>query len=151
MLEIRACTEADLPVVVDLMRELADAATSAADLSLAAMSRTFNDLQARPDVYQNLVGVIDGEVVAFMSLIFYQTLFHAGGTALINELVVTRRYRGQGIGRALLERARTEALARGMDELEVATELDNAPARAFYGACGFDQEFVLFGQEFAAG
>jgi hypothetical protein len=29
----------------------------------------------------------------------------------------------------------------------VATEVDNRRARDFYRRCGFDQEFVLFGQE----
>jgi ribosomal protein S18 acetylase RimI-like enzyme len=151
MMDIRPCLESDLPVVVDLMDELAEAASPPTGFSLEQMARTFAGLERRPDIYLNLVGVVDGEVVAFLSLIFYQTLFHAGGTALINELVVTRSHRRRGIGRALLDRARTEAQARGMDELEVATELDNEPARAFYRACGFNQEFVLFGQEFDAG
>lgn len=148
MIDIRPCTPADLPAVAGLMRELAAAATPAGDLHLETIARTFADLERQPDIYLNLVACVDGQVVAFLSLIFYQTLFHAGGTALINELIVTRRYRGQGIGRALVEQARAEALARGMDELEVATELDNRPARDFYRRCGFDQEYILFGMEF---
>ncbi len=148
MLDIRPCTRADLPAVLALMHELAEAASPAMRFSLEAMSRTYADLERRPDIYLNLVAVVDGQVTGFISLIFYQTLFHAGGTALINELVITRRLRGQGIGRALIERARDEALARGLDELEVATELTNEPARRFYRRCGFDQEFVLFGIEF---
>lgn len=148
MLDIRPCTQADLPAIVDLLHELAGAATPATEITLGSTARILADLERRPDVYLNLVAVADAQVVAFLSLMFYQTLFHSGGTALINELVVTHGRQRQGIGRALVSRARREALARGMDELEVATEPDNEPARAFYRVCGFDQEFVLLGQEF---
>ena len=151
MFDIRPCTQADLPAVRDLMRELAEAATPAVEFSLDDMARTFADLERHPDLYLNLVAVVEGQVVAFISLIFYETLFHAGGTALINELIVTGRRRRQGIGCALVERARAEAVARGTDELEVATELDNQRARDFYRGCGFDQEYVLFGLEFDQG
>jgi hypothetical protein len=42
-----------------------------------------------------------------------------------------------------------EALARGMDEIEVSTERDNGLARQFYRRQGFDEEYVLLGMELA--
>jgi GNAT superfamily N-acetyltransferase len=83
-----------------------------------------------------------------MEDIFYKTLFHHGGTALINELVVIQAIHGRGIGQALVAKARDEALARGMDEIEVSTEYENLPARSLYKKCGFEQEYVLLGLEF---
>jgi len=79
MFEIRPCTQADLPAVLDLMRELGEVATPATGFSLKDVSRTFADLERHPDLYLNLVAVIEGQAVAFISLIFYQTLLHAGG------------------------------------------------------------------------
>ena len=48
----------------------------------------------------------------------------------------------------MVERAKEEALRRGMDELEVGTEKTNEGAQAFYKKCGFDEEYVLLGMEF---
>ena len=87
-------------------------------------------------------------VVGVLSMVLYKTLLHVGGTALINELVVSRSFRGRGIGGKLIERAVSEARERGMEEIEVGTEQDNNSARRFYSSVGFDREYVLFGREF---
>jgi ribosomal protein S18 acetylase RimI-like enzyme len=149
---VREMLPPDLGQVRTLLAELA-AYTAHGDVNrgeadregiLAAMTRM-------PDIYSNWVAVEGARVVGFLSLVFYKTLFHAGGTALINELVVAGDRRGRGIGRALVARAAGEAQARGMDEIEVGTEKGNAAAQSFYRAVGFDEEYVLLGMEFDAG
>jgi GNAT superfamily N-acetyltransferase len=107
----------------------------------------FREMNGNPRIYQNWVAVEGERVVGFLSLIFYKTLFHEGGTALINELVVEQDRRGQGVGRLLIERAVAEARQRGMDEIEVGTEKGNAAAQRFYRNSGFDEEYVLLGME----
>lgn len=148
MVNIRECLESDLPVVVHLLNQLSETANGPEELSSAAVAGVFVECRRHPEFYLNLVAEMDGRVVGFESVVFYKTLFHKGGTALINELVIDREARRAGIGAALVERARQEALARGMDEMEVGTEVDNHVARAFYARCGFDEEYVLLGMEF---
>jgi len=148
-LTIRTCGPDDLPAVLDLMAQLGEAAHAQAAPAMETMQAVFKDMERLPDIYLNLVGIAEGQVVAFISVIFYKTLFHRGGTALINELIVDRAFRRAGFGQALVHRARQEALARGLDELEVGTETHNRPARQFYRKCGFDEEYVLLGMEFA--
>jgi ribosomal protein S18 acetylase RimI-like enzyme len=147
-LEIRPCTADDLPAVRDLMWQLDEVAHSTHDFRLDVLEKLLADMAASPETYLNLVGVVESRVVAFMSLLFYKTLFHTGGTALINELVVDRGFRGGGIGSILVHKAKEEAIARRMDEIEVGTERTNRLARQFYRKCGFDQEYVLLGLEF---
>ena len=146
---IRVCTAGDLPAVLDLMVQLGDVAEAQVVLSLEHLHRLYDDMARHPDIYLNLVAESEGKVAGFISLIFYKTFFHHGGTALINELIVDRAWRGAGIGGALLERARAEAIDRGMDELEVGTERTNEPAQRFYHKHGFDEEYVLLGMEFS--
>lgn len=146
--EVRPLQERDLPAVLDLLQELSEVASSTSSFTLEHLASLFREMSALPEVYLNLVAVVDGEVAGFISLIFYRTLFHKGGTALINELVVKKERRGLGIGQRLVEAAKEAALARGMDELEVGTEQSNVSAQAFYRKCGFDEEFVLLGMEF---
>ena len=145
---IRSCEAGDLPVVLDLMVQLSESAHSAPDFTLEGLSRLFAEMDQAPAFYTNLVAVCDHQVAGFISVIFYKTLFHHGGTALINELVISQAFRGRGIGQALVAKAGEEALSRGMDEIEVGTEYENLPARSFYQKCGFDQEYVLLVLEF---
>ncbi len=105
-------------------------------------------METLPQIYLNLVAEISERVVGFISIIFYRTVFHKEGTALINEPVVTNSERGKGIGHALVQRAKEEALSRGLDEIEVGTENTNQAAKRFYQKNGFDLEYVLMGMKF---
>lgn len=145
---IRACFEEDLPAVSNLLVELDKTTGEARHFDLDTMRGHFQSMQQQPQVYYNQVADLDGQVVGFISVIFYQTLIHNGGTAMINELVVSQENRGQGIGGRLVDSAHSEALARGMDELEVGVERGNLQALRFYRKTGFDREYVLLGMEF---
>lgn len=144
---IRLCTRDDLPAVVGLMAELREVARGE-EVNISDVSKAFSEMERRPEVYLNLIAEIAGKVVGFISVIFYRTLFHKGGTALINELIITRTERGKGLGRHLVQKVKEEALKRGLDELEVGTEKTNEAAQRFYRKCGFDEEYVLLGMEF---
>ncbi len=145
---VRLCEEKDLPVVVNLITQLADVDTGGKDFDVVRFRDLFRKMSAQPDVYANFVYEVDGKVAGFLSMVFYMTFFHRVGTAQVNELVVADGYRGQGIGQALMKAAEDEARKRGMDELEVGTEKENVKAQAFYRKYGFDEEYVLFGMEF---
>ncbi len=145
---IRPCQTGDLPAVRELLQQLSAVAEPAGDLRFDVMERILREMAELPGLYQNLVAVVEGRVAGFVSVLFYKTIFHRGGTALINELVIDRPLRGQGIGQALIQAVIAEARSRGMEEVEVSTEQTNKAARQFYHRCGFDQEYVLFGLEF---
>ena len=60
--------------------------------------------------------------------------------AEIDELFVAAPYRRQGIGQALLERARTDLAARGCHYLQMQVADDNHEAQGFYTRLGFKQK-----------
>ncbi len=144
---IRRLSADDLPVIQDLLAQLSEA-SHADTYQPARMAELLLEMETLPQVYLNLVYEVDGMVCGFLSMVFYRTLFHAGGTALINELVVDRSCRGRGLGRALVQAAAEEARAHGMDEIEVGTEKENLAAQSFYHRVGFDEEYILLGLEF---
>jgi len=147
-LSVRLCLERDLPEIMRLFEQLAEATTSQPALEFENLVRLYAVMKKSPDFYLNLVAILEGRVVGFISIIFYKTLFHRGGTALINELVVDQDLRGKRIGAILVHEAKEEARLRGMDELEVATEGENLAAQGFYRKNGFTEEYILFGMEF---
>ena len=104
-------------------------------------------MQAQPKVYRNFVAESEGRIVGFLSMVLYRTFFHAGGTALINELVVADGFQGRGIGRSLVKQAVGTADDLGMNEVEVATTFENTNAVAFYKKCGLTDESLLLGTE----
>jgi ribosomal protein S18 acetylase RimI-like enzyme len=59
------------------------------------------------------------------------------GSWYVNILAVFRQFRGQGIGRKLLEESEGRARADGRSELSIIVEDDN-PARRLYEAFGFE-------------
>lgn len=148
-LTIRELSPDDLTAVAGLLRELAEHAHAALDASLDHLEEVLRAMLRQPESYTNLVAVSDGAVIGLLSMVSYKSFYHRTGTALINELVVTERARGLGVGRALVARAVAAARAADMDEIEVGTERSNQSAQAFYKRSGFDQEYVLLGMEFS--
>lgn len=147
---IRVWRREDLPAVIDLLTQLAEVTEGPPpDFSLDHLEDLFAHMERSPDVYLNIVATHGARVAGFLSLVFYRSLFHRGGSVLVSELIVDRSHRDRGLGRLFIERAREEALSRGMDELEVSTERQNVDAQAFYRRCGFDEEHILMEMELA--
>ncbi|OGX81362.1 hypothetical protein BEN47_19265 [Hymenobacter lapidarius] len=70
------------------------------------------------------------------------TLGIADNRATIGLLAVDESARRQKIGQQLVAAARQRTAAWGLRELQVATQLDNEPACAFYRRCGFREARV---------
>ena len=58
---------------------------------------------------------------------------------ILNDLYVLPAARGQGVGRAVLEAAKTHALATGAHRLDLSTAHDN-PAQKLYEAAGYTRD-----------
>jgi ribosomal protein S18 acetylase RimI-like enzyme len=98
--------------------------------------------------YEAYVYVKDKVIIGFISIIYYKSVFHKVGTALINELVVVSDYRNMGIGKELIAFAIMRAKTKKMDEIEVGVMKENEGAIKFYKKNGFDEEYLLLGKEF---
>lgn len=88
-----------------------------------------------------LVAVVGDVVVGVISA---RPTGHFSGEcdAYIGELAVDRCAVRQGVGRLLVEAARTWARDQGLANLTLQTGAFNATARAFYSALGFQEEEV---------
>lgn len=135
---VRQARPGDEPVVVALVRELA---------ATGGWSTPIDEAYAGHYLAAPGSGVLlaerAGQVVGLLSFTVRPNLFHAGDTALIEELIVHEGNRGQGVGDALL-RAWVEAMRRrGCIEVSVSTMPDNEGARRFYRAHGLLDESLL--------
>jgi GNAT superfamily N-acetyltransferase len=74
----------------------------------------------------------DGELVGFATLYWTHSSTRAADIGLLNDLFVTERARGLGVGRALIEASAAAARERGAVHLEWFTATDNETAQRLY-------------------
>ena len=145
---IRKWQEQDLPQIIALLQELNEALGEDQAIDDITVHDHYVNMNAQPEIYENYVFEGNGIVVGFLSLLFYRTIYHKRGTALINELIVSQASRNKKIGEQLLQYGINAARERGMDEIEVGVMQDNIGAIRFYKKHGITEEYVLLGLEF---
>jgi GNAT superfamily N-acetyltransferase len=141
MTQIRSATLADVPLILRLVRELAeferepDAVEATEDMLAAAL---FGE---RPSA-EAVIAELDGAPVGF-ALFFQNFSTWTGRPGIyLEDLYVTPAARGSGTGTALLRHLAGIALDRGCGRFEWAVLDWNEPAINFYramGAVGMDE------------
>lgn len=85
------------------------------------------------------VAQVAEQVVGFGSIYINQLLHHCGAVCEIQELIISREYRNQNIGKALLQELLAWADTQGALQVEVTCNNSRTEARRFYKANGFVQ------------
>ncbi len=133
--------------ILSLLSQLLEVAHGEGDIPPSQVEDNLSQILDNP-AYLILLAEEEGNIVGLINVHFRNTLFHPGPSALIDELVVDTRFRGRGIGTALIESAIEEAKRRGCVEIEISTESDNTSAIEFYKKRGFTHSAVLLENEF---
>jgi ribosomal protein S18 acetylase RimI-like enzyme len=84
-----------------------------------------------------LVAEAAGRVVGMVSGQTVISTAEGAPVGWVEDLVVAESWRGQGVGRALLERVEDWAEARGVTRLQLLADGNNAPALEFYRRQGW--------------
>lgn len=148
MIIIRDLGKEDLISLKVLLDDLNNSIKFNHEINEKDLNSVYVNIDKYPEIYSNYVAIENDKIVGFLSIVFYKTFLHKGGTALINELIVAETHRNKGIGKKLIQKAIESAKSRGMDEIEVGTEITNTKAQNFYKKTGFNEEYVLLGREF---
>jgi ribosomal protein S18 acetylase RimI-like enzyme len=142
---INDASEADLPFIGVLILELAESLDDCEPANLEKTRQSFIHLLRKPDS-RILVARLGRKVVGFIHLTIRQTLFHPEPSCLIEELIVTKSHRGQGVGSVLVSEAIKKCQQMGCGEIEVSTAKLNMKARDFYKYCGLYECGIVFGK-----
>ena len=78
----------------------------------------------------------DGDLLGYACLYWHFSSTQATETVLMNDLFVSERARGRGVGRALIEASAAVARERGAAHLEWATAPSNVTAQRLYDRTG---------------
>lgn len=134
-LRIDAATEGDVPLVLSLIKALAEYERLAHDV-VATEAMVRESLFGPHAAAHAVIARMDGAPAGF-ALWFYNYSTFLGRPGLyLEDLFVLPEWRGRGIGRALLSHLARNAVARGCGRMEWSVLDWNQPAIRFYRSLG---------------
>lgn len=142
MVTIRRATLDDIPGLTQLLSQLfAQEAEFAPDAVLQAkgLAAIIGDER----VGCILVAEEGGQAVALVNLLYTVSTALGGRVAILEDMVVAKGVRGQGIGGKLLEAALKTATEDGCLRVTLLTDHDNTAAHRFYGRFGFERSTMV--------
>jgi GNAT superfamily N-acetyltransferase len=134
-LAIRSASRADLPLIAELIRALADFEKLAGEVRFdeAVLGETLFGPRPYAEV---LIGELDGEPMGFALFFHNFSTFEGRPGIYLEDLFVRPEARGRGLGKALLAELARLAVARDCARLEWWVLDWNAPAIGFYRSLG---------------
>ncbi len=142
-LNLREATADDLPAVLALY---AQPGLDDGDVLGVERAREVFAQFARYPSYRLFVACdAAGAVVGSYALLVMHNLAHRGTpSAIVEDVVVDQACRSQGIGRQMMEHARTLAREAGAYKLVLSSNQKRERAHAFYDALGFQRHGISF-------
>ncbi|MDX2283072.1 MAG: GNAT family N-acetyltransferase [Bacteroidia bacterium] len=130
-IRIRPAGPADMPAVHQLVRELAEYERAPEEVLTSPEELLADGFGPRPS-FECLVAENPEGDMAGIALFFTAYSTWKGRVLYLDDLVVTERFRGRGIGPMLLEAVRDLARARGMRQVRWQVLKWNTPAIRMY-------------------
>ncbi len=138
MVEIRTVTMADVPAYRETLDAVARERQYLRLLEAPPLERSLEFVRnALEKGHVNLVAVEVSHIVGWCDI-----TFGINGEAHVGYLGmgVRRDFRGQGIGRRLMDTAVAQARTSGLEKIELQVYTSNAAAIALYKKAGFEEE-----------
>lgn len=132
---IRPATEQDVPIILDLIKQLAEY-ERLADRVVATEQRLRETLFGERPAAEVLLASLEGETVGFAVFFTNYSTFLAKPGLYLEDLFVKPHARGKGIGKALLARLAKIAVERDCGRVDWSVLNWNEPSLRFYEALG---------------
>ncbi len=141
---IREATADDVPVILALIKELADF-ERLPDQVIATEETLRETLFGDGAVAKVILAEIDGEAVGFTVYFYNFSTFVGRPGIYLEDIYIRSEHRGSGIGKALMQHCARVALERGCGRIEMAV-LHWNPARSFYEQYGAEpmEDWIIY-------
>jgi len=140
--EIREATLDDLPSILALYRQLG--MDNGDVLPVNRAKEIFDTLQSYPD-YKLYVALQNSMSVGSFGLLIMDNLGHQGASSgIVEDVVVRRNVRGQGIGKTMMEFAVQKCRERGCYKIALSSNLQRVGAHRFYESLGYRRHGYSF-------
>jgi ribosomal protein S18 acetylase RimI-like enzyme len=135
-INLRDAREEDVPAMAGLLSELFSLEKDFRP-DLDKQMRGLRLLLKQPQLGRLFVASTDDGVVGMVSLLFTVSTAEGGPAAILEDMIVASAYRGQGIGRRLVEHVLDRAAKLGNTRVTLLADRHNQAALGFYRALGF--------------
>lgn len=135
-INLRDAREEDVPTMAGLLSELFSLEKDFRP-DLDKQMRGLRLLLKQPQLGRLFVASTDDGVVGMVSLLFTVSTAEGGPAAILEDMIVASAYRGQGIGRRLVEHVLDRAAKLGNTRVTLLADRHNEAALGFYRALGF--------------
>ncbi len=141
-INIRTATAEDCPRILELVQELATYEKAPQEVTVSLEHFTESGFGPNP-VWWGFVAVYQEEIVAF-ALYYIRFSTWKGQAMYLEDILVTEKMRGRGIGAMLFESLIGEAREKGLKRICWQVLDWNEPAKAFYKKynASFDGEWI---------
>jgi GNAT superfamily N-acetyltransferase len=113
-------------------------------LDLNNAEATFDKMNYYPD-YTLYVAVMDNKIVGSFALLIMDNLAHMGApSAVVEDVVVNSKWRGQGIGSQMIRFAMDKARQAKCYKLALTCSINRDRAHKFYESLGFEKHGYSF-------
>ena len=141
MVTVRKAAVRDIPRILELYEELTE---TKQDISAVKAKQVLKQINAISDG-KLLVAEKDGEVLGTLYIQVIPNLSHNGTPyAIIENVVVDKRFHKQGIGRQLIENALAFARGDGCYKVQLLSMKKRLDAHQFYRTLGFEDSALGF-------
>ncbi len=141
-LRIRQAADSDLPTLLRLYSQLGMDDGKVLDPVTAGM--ILRRMDRYPD-YHIFLAEREGETVGTFALLVMDNLGHCGApSAVIEDVVVDQRFRGQGIGHGMMDFASRLCRDKGCYKMTLSSNQHRDSAHRFYESLGFRRHGFSF-------
>jgi GNAT superfamily N-acetyltransferase len=135
-MSVRPVRPDDVPAVVTLVRELAEYEKALHEVRLTEEQLTACLFGDSPALFGHVATADDGEIVGIALWFLNFSTWRGTHGIYLEDLYVSPRHRGSGLGRELLRTLAAVCVERGYSRLEWSVLDWNAPSIDFYKAAG---------------
>ena len=135
-LQIDLVTDEDLTILNGLYADMNNKPLMSEDKII----EIWQQIQQVPDYYVYLA-YLDNKAIGTFSLLFMPTMMHPGfhRSAILDSVTILSRYRGQGYGKQMMQRALKISADAGCYKVTLSSNLKRDRAHNFYESLGFQQ------------
>lgn len=139
---IRKTTESDIPVVLDLYRQID--VNDRHTLSVEEATKILAKFQIYPN-YSLYLAEIDNKIVGTFELLIMDNFAHGGSkSGIVEDVVIDRNYRSKGLGRKMMEYAMAVCKDNNCYKLTLSSNIHRDKAHTFYENLGFTKHGYSF-------
>ena len=141
---IRDAREEDVARILEIYRE---AGVESESFTAEEGRAHFGVFQRYPS-YRIFVAIVDEEIAGTYELLIMDNLAKRGRkSGIVEDVAVSPRFQGRGIGRAMMLHAREQCRQAGCYKFVLSSGLKRAAAHDFYDAVGFERHGFSFKAE----